>query len=93
MIKNRLQVSLTVTCNDKIKTYTGLSVVAYSTTQKHERVTFDFPCTLFVFEDGPARQKDFSLSYACQQMRWKGLAGQNEASTAAGAFRLNNFPL
>jgi hypothetical protein len=68
------------------------TVVAYSTTQTHEEcVTFDLTCTLFVFEDGPARQKDFSLSYACQHMRRKGLARENEASTAADDFGLNNY--
>lgn len=39
---------------------------AYNTTLTHECVTFDLACTLFVFEDGPERQKGFSLSYACQ---------------------------
>jgi hypothetical protein len=58
------------------------NISACNTTQIYRCVTFDSACTLFVFEDGPERQKDFSLSYACQWIWRKGLASGSEASTA-----------
>ena len=50
----------------KITDWVSSDTSAYIQKQIHGRMTFDSACTLFVFEDGPQRQKDFSLSYACQ---------------------------